>query len=269
MTTFNGTDGNDILQGTNADDTLNGKKGNDTLFGSGGDDTLAGQQGDDTLQGGAGNDNLTGGAGADQFVFNFTTQVVPAVTLSFSAWLAASGKAGLVQGQTSQSDFATNYTAWLSMVAADLGLGEDLNGDGIVSIDIGQNGALGSPTIEGMASSDLQALLGPRTSLTVKTGKTTQERHYSDTLTLPAQTKIVSPDGMDVVQDFTRKQGDKLKLVGVSSAEFATAFTVLQVDTDNDTVVDATSITLNSDPTWSVTLVGVTDFDSATDVVFA
>jgi len=78
MTTFTGTNGNDILPppgGDNSgdddffaldgDDQIHAGTGNDTVDSSSGNDTAWGEAGDDFLNGGIGNDKLYGGADTD------------------------------------------------------------------------------------------------------------------------------------------------------------------------------------------------------------
>lgn len=78
--TFEGNDGNDLIQATNAgngsgrmfggtgDDTLLSGAGNDFLSGDEGADYLDGGNGNDALLGGTGNDHLLGGGGADDLI---------------------------------------------------------------------------------------------------------------------------------------------------------------------------------------------------------
>jgi Ca2+-binding RTX toxin-like protein len=63
--TLYGGDGADVLRGGNDNDTLYGDAGNDTLYGDAGNDTLYGGAGDDVMSGGAGSDSLYGEAGDD------------------------------------------------------------------------------------------------------------------------------------------------------------------------------------------------------------
>lgn len=269
---FVGTSADETLQGTELDDSIYGMAGNDTLEGLAGadlldggegDDTLDGGDGDDTLDGGAGNDLLTGGLGADAFHTGFT--VTTPETSTFSGWLADQGLAPL--DGASQSYFAKNYTAWLTSLVAENELGADVDGDGVVSVDLNQNDPEGTPTIEGMTQEELAVLFGDRQSLDVQTGRTTHERWFSDTFTF-GETAITTDAGMDSITDFTAADGDTLHLAGVTQADFDEFFTVAEMDVDADTVLD-TVVTLDTDPSWSLTLVGTSGFDPATSVVFA
>lgn len=256
-----------LITGTEVSETLTGTDENDTILGMWGYDTLYGEAGDDTLNGGELSDFMTGGAGADRFVFDMTRTVREGGTFSFSEWLAANGKAALEDGVTTQGEFSSNYSNWLSWLVGEYGLGADVDGDGVVAIDINQNDEEGTPVIEGMAQQDLDALFGERASLDVKTGRNTQERWYTDAVVIADKVSVGSTSGTDVVLDFNREQGDKVVLAGIGEADFAGLVT-WEFDGNDDGVMD-TVITSATDPTFSVTLLGVTGFDVANDVVFA
>ncbi|WP_162806225.1 beta strand repeat-containing protein [Sphingosinicella terrae] len=74
MPTYNGTNGNNVINGSNFDDIINGlggndvlrgRRGNDFINGGSGHDELDGDEGNDTLYGGTGNDEIHGGDGND------------------------------------------------------------------------------------------------------------------------------------------------------------------------------------------------------------
>lgn len=260
---FVGTSADDILQGTELDDTISGLAGNDTLEGLAGTDLLDGGEGDDMLDGGAGSDVLTGGLGADAFHAGFTA--VTAETSTFSGWLADLELAPLADGAT-QSYLAKHYTTWLESLVAQYELGADIDGDGMVSVDLNQNDAEGTPMIEGMTEEDLAALFGDRQSLEVQTGNTTHERWLSDSFTFGEG--FTTDAGMDTITDFDATEGDTLHLAGVTQADFDAFFAVAEMDVNADAVPD-TVVTLETDPSWSLTLVGTSGFDPETGVVFA
>ena len=260
---FVGTSADDILQGTELDDTISGLAGNDTLDGLAGNDLLDGGEGDDMLNGGAGNDVLTGGPGADAFHAGFTA--VTAETSTFSAWLADQELDPLADGAT-QSYLARHYTAWLESLVAQYELGADVDGDGMVSVDLNQNDAEGTPMIEGMTADELAVLFGDRQSVEVQTGKTTHERWFSDSFTFGEG--FTSDAGMDTITDFDATEGDTVHLAGVTQADFDAYFTVAEMDVNADAELD-TVVTLDTDPSWSLTLVGTSGFDPATGIVFA
>jgi Ca2+-binding RTX toxin-like protein len=257
-----------LIVGTDASETLNGTEENDEILGMGGYDTLFGMVGDDLLNGGDLSDFLTGGEGADQFAFDMTTTVVTGGTFTFSGWLADNGLDPLEDGGTTQGEFSSSYTAWLNYLVASFGLGADLDGDGMVEVDLNQNSETGTPLIEGMSQEDLDLLFGERASLDVVTGKKTHERWFSDSFTIEDQTEVTSSAGTDVVTDFSREEGDTLVFAGLTAENFAAHMVVSEVDADADGVLD-TVITAMDDPSFSVTLLGYAGFDVTLDAVFA
>jgi Ca2+-binding RTX toxin-like protein len=69
--TYDGGDGNDVLNGGSVADNLIGRTGDDTISGGGGNDTIVG---------GTGLDSLTGGGGSDRFVFNNASEGTDTIT---------------------------------------------------------------------------------------------------------------------------------------------------------------------------------------------
>lgn len=278
---LNGGEGNDTLNGGTQDDTLNGDAGNDTLNGGTGDDVLNGGSGNDTLNGGNGADLLTGGSGDDSltgggdpdiFKYSFTVTEGTGGSSSFTDWLIANGLGsqvsdGEVADGTTQNVFSTQYTAWLNHLVSEYGLGEDLDGDGIVNIGLNQNdaGADATPWIEGISLEDLAAMFSDRESVMLKTGKVSQERYYSDEFSLGSDTQVTSTDGNDWIRDFTWGS-DKLDFSGLGAtvadakAMFLDMFTLeTSQDVDNDGTNDSV-LTLASDSSWSLTLLGINSY---------
>lgn len=269
--TLSGGTGDDTLAGGGDADTLDGGAGSDTLSGDGGNDTLSGGTGDDTLNGGTGDDSLTGGAGDDSLtggsgadVFSYTFEVTSAGS-TFTGWLADQGLS-VADGVTTQSFFSTHYEAWLEYLVANYGIGSDSDLDGVIEVGLQQNAEFGTPWIEGVSAEDLAALFGGRTELDVITGKTSQTRYYSDSFS--SGTAVTSTDGADVITGFTG--ADKLHFNGVANAtDFAQYFTV---DASSSTLGGSaydTVITLNSDPSWSITLVDFAGLNPATQIEFS
>jgi Ca2+-binding RTX toxin-like protein len=256
-----------LVYGTEASEVLNGTEESDDIHGWGGHDQLFGFGGNDILTGGEDSDFMTGGTGADTFVFNFTVTTEPEVNLSFTDWLADQGAAPLADGVTTQSQFSTQYTAWLESLVATYGLGADLDGDGVVSVDLNQNDMDGTPLIEGMSQADLDAMFGERASLDVKTGKTMHERWYSDTFFLAEHECVTDSQGTDVVMDFSRAEHDNIQFNNVTAEQFAALFTVTEMDANSDGMMD-TVITSECDPSFSITLVGYTGLDAGVDMQF-
>lgn len=234
--TIDGEQGTDTIDGGPGDDQIEGGAGNDNLSGGDGDDIIAGENGDDIIEGGSGDDSLSGGSGNDTFVFNFT--VSGGVTAQTYAAYATSLGLTLQDGLITQSQFSTSYTAWLSGLISELGLGSDTDGDGFVSFGLNQNDAseTATPYIEGMTAAELDALFGVRQDIDVKTGKTMQERYFSD---LDASTQtITSHDGTDTIIDWTGSN-DTLQLNGLSglTAEQFDALFNVGLNSNGDTVL--------------------------------
>jgi Ca2+-binding RTX toxin-like protein len=240
-----------------------GTAGADLLLGTNSDDTLQGLAGNDALTGGMGNDTLTGGPGADQFVFNFGPRLVTGGSSSFSGWLAAHAYAPLASGQTTQAEFAREYSAWLTDLVNRFAVGHDLNGDGHVDVGLNQNAAVGAPPVEGLTDAELDAMFGGRTAIDVVTGVTTHERFYSDSFTV-ADRPVYSGNGADVITDFSRAEGDKIVVSGIGGQD-ASQFRITESDLDGDGRLD-TLVTLTSDPTWSLKVMGHTGFNVGLDV---
>ena len=93
------------LIGSAAADTITGGDNNDTLTGLAGADTISGGAGDDTITGGAGADTLNGGAGDDTYVYDGTTEVDAAETITDSAGTSDKVKA------TEDTDFSAMAAA--------------------------------------------------------------------------------------------------------------------------------------------------------------
>lgn len=76
------------LIGSAAADTITGGDNNDTLTGLAGNDTITGGAGNDTITGGAGADTLVGGTGDDTYVYDGTSEVDAAETITDGAGTA-------------------------------------------------------------------------------------------------------------------------------------------------------------------------------------
>ena len=70
VTTYTGTDGDDLIAGTNGADVINGGGGNDTICARKGADTINGGEGRDVIQGQDGVDQVNGDAGNDKLMGN-------------------------------------------------------------------------------------------------------------------------------------------------------------------------------------------------------
>ena len=243
---------------------VNGQGGNDSITGGSGNDTLNGGTGTDTLTGAGGDDELTGAAGSDTFNYSFTVTQGGGGSDTFSGWIADNGLIA-VSPEITQNQFSVQYTAWLQHLVDDFGIGADLDEDSVISVGLNQNDPTGTPFIEGVLAEDLDAMFGGRTSFDAKTGKTTQERWYSDTFTAGGGDVATSTDGKDTITDFTfgGTGADVLAFNGVTKAQFIALFSVDDTqDVNEDTVAD-TVITIDGNTDWSLTLLGVSGHNEA------
>lgn len=235
------------------DDSLNGIE---NVTGSAFNDSLTGDAGANMLQGGAGNDTLKGDGGADVFKYSFDfTQGGGGETSSFTEFFAAHGGSvinGEVADGTKQGQFSSLYTQWLESL-------------GLNVLDLGQNsGSGGTPVVEGPNGTFGEE----RESFTWTSGSgkktVTHERWYSDTWSTGSgggQDTVTSGDGLDTIFDFTSGE-DELDFSDITQQQFLDLFNV-----DNSTA--DTVITIDGFNDWSVTLVGVSNFDYLNDAVFA
>ena len=244
--------------------TLQGTAEADLLIGGAGDDLIDGGAGNDTIEGGEGDDTMTGGDGADQFVFDFGPREVDGGASTFAEWRAAQGLGPVMDGVTTQSEFAQSYGAWLRYAVETYALGSDADLDGEVEVGLHQNDGVGTPAIEGWSEAEIDAVFGDPTSIDVVTGSNTHERWYAGSFSIEGR-EIFSGNGQDVITDFNPDEGDRLVVSGVEAAGGA-AFTVREADLNGDGIMD-TEFQLTSDSTWTVQLLGFSGIDGATDVI--
>jgi Ca2+-binding RTX toxin-like protein len=231
---INGQGGDDTINGGAGNDFINGGTDNDSLLGGLGNDNLQGGSGSDTLNGGVGNDVIETASGTDVIAFHFVLTEGAGHTEHFD-----------YSGVVTQADLATQMTAFLRQ------FGVDVNSDNVVSVyDIGQNGGL--PSIEGAQG----LTFGDQVTISVKTGSNQHDRTIYTSVTTEGEDQLSSPDGHDVVNDFTWGT-DKLHFdVSLTEAQFDHFFQLATADADTDGAVDDTVLALK-DGTWSVTLLNV------------
>lgn len=299
--TLNGGDGNDVLVGDGIGAVVVG--GPDLLNGGVGDDVLVGDGGNDTLSGGAGDDLLAGGPDDDTFAFSFTfDQGWEAFDETFTDWLDDAYAGFLLDGEIAdgasdgsekegvrQSFFSSQYTAWLQHLVNDYGLGADLNGDGIVAIDINQNDPTGTPIIEGVTAAEEAEIFSSRedfkwyasVNVKSKTKYVEQQRWYSDDADSAGKADaVLGGDGHDVVLGFGAG-ADRIQFnftgpydwdatPAEKLAHLESFFIIDQSDggTPLDPSDDVTTISLpdgsdaDLDSDWSATLAGVNSTDA-------
>ena len=215
------TDGKDVITLPSTGGTVSAGEGADSVSGAGGDDFIHGNTGDDSLAGGAGDDIARGGQGAD-FVQGNTGDDLVFGDLGDDTAVGGQGF-DFVQGNVGDD-----------YVFGDLGNDTVLGGQGsdIVMGGAGDDyvsGDLGNDTVTGGTGADLFNFAGG--------------------------------DGHDVVTDFSRAEGDHIRISPSDAADF-TALSSHITSQGADTL-----ITLGAQ---TVLLVGVSAGSlTAADFVFA
>jgi hypothetical protein len=176
----------DELEGFNGTYEVQDPEG-EIVIGTSDGDAIYGGDGDDVLYGAGGNNALWGGDGDDTFKYAFTYEQHGVRPKTFLEWLP--------EGRlpSTQNEFATLYGEWLHyLVYGDsanhdgegwIGLKTMFNWGDDIKIGLNQNGGEGSiPHItgDGVDQAVLQDIFAGATSIKVVTGKTQQERWYSD-----------------------------------------------------------------------------------------
>jgi hypothetical protein len=183
--------------------------------------------------------DLTGGLGDDAFtlVINASGHGIANFNynMDFTAGTGGAGPGSVVHeclpfaltNLMTQASLATQYSKFLQSLI-DSGFGHDVDGDGKISYDIGQNHA--NPTSEGATIVVTQDQL-----LTVTTGKTTQGRDVatkfdiSNEGTPGTSASLSSNDGHDIINGFVLNQ-DHITLQhtagNVNDGNFSTFFAV-------------------------------------------
>lgn len=292
-----GTDDDDVVQGGASRDLLLGWAGNDVLWGGAGADVLFGDTGDDTLVGGRNNDTLIGGDGADTFWFAVGREKAGA-RATFEDWYEArhgvdlqdddrpgAGRGhdhhhGKERGRGHERDhdhhdadalpeaeFLSAYAEYVGTLVERYDLGADTDGNGTIDVTVDASGGTVRPTIEGVSAAEVDSWFAGRDSLAVEVDGQEQELFFLEGFRAPGDGRLTGQSGVDGIHDFDAAEGDKLAFAGLTAEEFAAHFTVQEVDVLADGRMD-TVIRLKGDPAMSVTLLGVSDFDVATDVVF-
>ena len=126
------------------------------------------------------------------------------INLSFNGWLSDQGLATISDG-TTQSYFAVQYTAWLTEIFNSTEVREwllnehDIALDAEVVVKLNQNDSNleAAPYIEvdGVVYDVFQDFFDDRTDVDLKTGKTSQERWYSDTFEFGNAAPVLEVNG--------------------------------------------------------------------------
>jgi len=178
-----GSIGNDFLVGTKGADQINGLDGADTLHGGEGNDSLRGGAGDDILDGGLGLDFLNGGTGNDTADYTYATSNLN-ITLDSSGWATVNVGMGDVD----------TLAAIENLIG---GSGNDiLTGNSLANV---LKGGAGNDILNGGKGNDI---------LTGGAGADTfvfSNIHRGDV-------------NKDIITDFNRAEGDKIKLTNVFTA---------------------------------------------------
>jgi hypothetical protein len=198
-----------VVLGSGNDSLSTESTGNITADLGPGNDTFTQLQANKTvafdLTGGLGDDTftlltVTGGTqapghGASNFNYNFTFTPATHESIDF-----------VLSYKMPQNDLASEYSHFLQSLIAQ-GFGNDVNGDGVISYDIGQNHH--NPTIEGtvIEVTDWQ-------SQTLKNGQVREVATQFDIRNV-GHTGLTSNDGNDVINGFIVGQ-DHLTLSGTA-----------------------------------------------------
>jgi Ca2+-binding RTX toxin-like protein len=258
--------GNGItLRGGDGGDTLQSGGGalNTTMEGGAGNDALTGNDSAEVFYGGAGDDRLTGNLGGDVFKYSFKFEPASAAMPdSFSKWLQS--EHGLNVGNLQQNQFVQAYKDWLGYVADEL---RENHGFGSIpenaEVSFKQNDPNGMPQIEGLTKAQLADIFGDASAISVKTGKTSQVRFFSDidpdsAIWEGGQATLTSGDGHDVITDFLWDvdELDFTGLDGLNQGQFELFFKADPVNAGGDPDSMDTTLALK-DGSWSVTLYDV------------
>jgi Ca2+-binding RTX toxin-like protein len=228
--TMLGGAGNDSIYDTDGSNTVDGGIGNDYIVMGAGDDNVNGGDGDDDINGGLGNDRLLGGTGNDLFHDgtgnNFIDGGLGTDTVYFDFLL--SDLTIDLRVTTAQNTGASGISTILNVEDVVAGYGNDvitgnavanfINGGGGTNI---LSGGGGNDTIWSLGFGD--TLNGDAGNDTLVGGHTLNGGIGNDILAGDIMTGGAGADRFQerntgsVVTDFSRVQGDKIDLAGLSA----------------------------------------------------
>ncbi|KAF3886929.1 MULTISPECIES: calcium-binding protein [Nostocales] len=191
---------NNKIEGNDKNNYLNGAEGDDKLDGSSGDDTLVGGDGNDILDGGWGADTLEGGTGNDIYIVDdLNDKIIDSPGTGIEtvkakiSWTLGSGLDNLNLNQYADG-FADSDKSNLN------GTGNNLNntitgngGDNILT------GLEGNDTLNGGSGND--TLIGGAGNNTLTGGIGADKFVFNSKF-----------EGIDIIQDFNRSEGDKIQI---------------------------------------------------------
>jgi VCBS repeat-containing protein len=151
---------------------------------------------------------------------------------------------GLSTTGLTQSQFSTNYTAWVTSIFSDANVQQwlrdtykiDLAGQAI-QVNLNQNSSTLLPTVNGITDQRIyDALFGDKSSLTVGTGKTSQERSYVSSFEDAALKAMFAPKASGPVTGQASEDGAAAPLKALANV------------TDADTKLDNLKVSYSSLP---------------------
>ena len=250
-----GGNGKDFVEGSGGNDEVYGENGKDELFGDAGDNSLWGGNGKDELFGGEGNDSLSGGNGKDYLDAGAGDDQL----------FGDRGKDALFGGEGNDSLLGGGGKDYLEAGAGDDQLFGESGKDEL-------DGGSGNDTLDGGEGKD--NLVGGEDSgtfgATVEVGGlATIVYELGDDLTGGGgrdQFIYKSGDGVDIIRDFNRGEGDRIKLLDMDADDVA----ILQ-DGGNSIIVFLDGATPDANDLIAdaaIVVEGVDDI-SAEDILFA
>ena len=226
--------GNDTLISGTADDTLDGGLGDDEIEGEQGNDTMIGGEGNDTLEwdDGDGSDLMSGGTGidtievegslaeGDDFVLQQDGEkaIFDRVNLGLFTLTVDTSEIFEVEGEGGNDIFTVGdlFNTDVEKVAFEGGEGNDFLDASLTNVEIVADGGDGDDTLIGGNADDI--LIGGNGNNTYTGGE-------------GADVFVVGFDGIDVINDFNREEGDVLQ---ISTMEFGVSSFLAEKDFSYD-----------------------------------
>lgn len=217
MDALDGNAGDDSIFGNGGPDIITGGDGHDTVFGGQGADSIVGGAGNDSLDGGNGNNNIRGDAGDDTIVTGDGDDVIDGNADNDSISSGAGNDEILGSGGNDSLDGGDGMDTVRGGIGEDWvrggGGNDDLGGDAGNDTVFGGNG---NDTIFGNGEDDLVAggqgddLLFGDDGMDTVFGGGGNDRLFGGN---GADSFVLSANGgNDIVEDFSRAQGDVINV---------------------------------------------------------